>query len=76
MAVQPARIGKRVGSGLKLKIYMPKGAPGAYVNASGSNHPSEMEFIIPAGRGNFRVVEFSKPSGTGGRIDLTLEWIP
>jgi ADP-ribosyltransferase exoenzyme len=62
------------GSGAKFEIRLPAGTPGAFVNAAGSysSHPSELEFLIPAGQGNFRVVEHKTVSGVD---HVVLQWV-
>jgi hypothetical protein len=52
-----------LGGGAHLVIRLPKGAPGAYVNASPvSSHPSEREFLLPPST-KLKVLEIKKVNG-------------
>lgn len=61
------------GGAVKFEIRLPKGTPGAYVNAArgSSQHPGEMEFLIPAGSVQFRIVEYKKVDSSH---HLVLQW--
>jgi hypothetical protein len=58
-----------------FKIRVPKGTPGAYVNASdaGSSVPGEREFLLPPGKFNLRVVDVQT---TGKHPIITVELVP